>query len=377
MYEFINADFYDGYEIIFLLLFLISFILCFGISLFGNKIGLPSRAIVDAKAVQRAHTGTVPRLGGVALIFCLLIYPLLLNLFGLQAVNGIWLVITAIPIFLYGLVEDIGFLISPRKRILGAVLSGLSAILYFGVWIKSTSIPGLDWLLGFAPIGLFFTLFAVAGVCNSFNLIDGLNGLSSYVAISAAISLAIIALQVGYLDLSIFMIFVVSSTFGFFLFNFPLGRVFLGDSGAYMLGHVLVWSAILLINFDSQVSPFAVLLVFFWPVADTGLAIWRRGILENAATRPDRLHFHQLAMRFIEIKVFGRGKRAFSNPIATLLIIPLITTPQILGVSFASNTPLLAIFSLIMVILFVLTYLIGIKLARNHGPLKITNRKSK
>ena len=58
--------------------------------------------------------------------------------------------------------------------------------------------------------------------------------------------------------------------------NYPLGKIFLGDGGAYALGHLLVWSAILLVNRASEISPFAILLIFFWPVADTGLAIWRR-----------------------------------------------------------------------------------------------------
>ena len=73
--------------------------------------------------------------------------------------------------------------------------------------------------------------------------------------------------------------------------NFPIGKIFLGDGGAYLLGHLLVWSSIILNSNESAVSAFAILLVFFWPVADTGLAIWRRWKLGNPADRPDRLHF--------------------------------------------------------------------------------------
>ena len=72
--------------------------------------------------------------------------------------------------------------------------------------------------------------------------------------------------------------------------------------------------------------------MFFWPVANTGLAIWRRWKLGNPTDRPDRLHFHQLAMRFLEIRFFGREQRVFANPVATLTLMPLISVPQILGV---------------------------------------------
>ena len=121
---------------------------------------------------------------------------------------------------------------------------------------------------------------------------------------------------------------------GFMVLNFPMGKIFLGDGGAYALGHLLVWSAIILINGATDISAFAILLVFFWPVADTGLAIWRRWKLGNPTDRPDRLHFHQLAMRFLEIRFFGRDRREIANPVATLILIPLISAPQVLGVLF-------------------------------------------
>ena len=175
------------------------------------------------------------------------------------------------------------------------------------------------------------------GVVNAFNLIDGLNGLSSYVSISIAASMAIIAYQVENPQLSIFLSLLVAAVLGFLALNFPFGKIFLGDGGAYSLGHILVWSAVLLINKATEVSPFAILLIFFWPVADTGLAIWRRWKLGNPADRPDRLHFHQLAMRFLEIRFFGREKRQIVNPLSTLLLAPMISLPQVLGVIFWNN----------------------------------------
>ena len=108
---------------------------------------------------------------------------------------------------------------------------------------------------------------------------------------------------------------VIAAVLGFMILNFPFGKIFLGDAGAYVLGHLLVWTSILLIKYQPSVSPFAVLLVFFWPIADTGLAIWRRLKLGNPTDRPDRLHFHQLTMRYLEIRFFGRDRRNISNPV--------------------------------------------------------------
>ena len=146
--------------------------------------------------------------------------------------------------------------------------------------------------------------------------------------------------------------------------NFPFGKIFLGDSGAYTLGHLLVWSAILLISNASNVSSFAILLVFFWPVADTGMAIWRRWKSGNPTDLPDRLHYHQLAMRLLEIRFFGKNKRHILNPLTTVLLVPLISVPQILGVVFWDNFVATVWSSFGAGLLFVGSYLMGIKLAK-------------
>ena len=138
----------------------------------------------------------------------------------------------------------------------------------------------------------------------------------------------------------------------------------MGDGGAYALGHLLVWSAILLFSRAQEISSFAILLIFFWPVADTGLAIWRRWKSGNPADRPDRLHFHQLTMRFLEIRFFGRDLRHIANPISTIVLIPLISAPQVLGVIYWNNPKVSALLTLCMVLIFVFTYFFGVKMAK-------------
>ena len=153
-------------------------------------------------------------------------------------------------------------------------------------------------------------------------------------------------------------------TLGFFILNYPFGRLFLGDGGAYLLGHCLVWGGITLANQVSGLSPFAILLIFFWPIADTALAIWRRARLSSPADRPDRLHFHQLVMRFLEIRLLGRNRRTLANPLATLTIAPLIVAPQICGLLFAFEHASAILASALFSIIFFATYILGMRLAR-------------
>lgn len=352
-------------------LFFVSFTLCL-IIIVSSGYGFSRRGEVDEGAIQSAHSGFVPRVGGLAIYISILVLIPLLSfgfiplsvVFDLDAEQLTLLILSAAPVFSVGLAEDLGYDMSPKARLVASAVSSLVAILLFKVWLSELSIPGIDHLLMFAPVGILFTIFATVGVVNAFNLIDGLNGLSSYVAVSVAFSMSIIAFQAGNTQISILLVLIVSSVLGFMILNFPMGKIFLGDGGAYATGHLLVWSAIILVNSSTEVSAFSILLVFFWPVADTALAIWRRWKLGNPADRPDRLHFHQLAMRFLEIRFFGRDSREIANPLATLILIPVISAPQVLGVLFWDEFKATVWSSLGIAVVFVATYFIGIRIAK-------------
>ncbi len=352
-------------------LFFVSFILC-GVVILSSGYGFSRRASFDEKAIQSAHSGFVPRVGGLAIYISLLgLLPLLsfgfipLSLvFDLDAKELTWLVLSALPVFVIGLAEDLGYNMTPKLRLVASTISGIIVLMVFKVWLSKLGIPGLDFLLLFSPFAVLFTIFSTVGVVNAFNLIDGLNGLSSYVSISVATSLSIIAFQVGNFQFAIFLILLNSAILGFFVLNFPFGKIFLGDGGAYTLGHLLVWCSILLVNSSKEISPFAILLIFFWPVADTGLAIWRRWKLGNPADRPDRLHFHQLAMRFLEIRFFGRRRRHVVNPISTAVLAPLISVPQFLGVIYWNNLKTTVLLTCLMTLIFMGTYFLGVRAAK-------------
>lgn len=355
----------------YIILFFMSLALCCVI-IVSSGYGFTRRAALDENAVQSAHTGFVPRVGGIAIYLSILGFIPLLNFgfipitvfFELKIYDMILLILSASPIFFIGIAEDLGFPMSPQTRLLASAISSLVVIIIFKTWIYKLGIPGIDNLLLFAPVGIVFTIFATVGVVNAFNLIDGLNGLSGYVTVSIALSLSIIAFQVVNTQITIFLVLLSAAVLGFLVLNFPFGKIFLGDGGAYVLGHLLVWCSILIIKNEPEISPFSILLIFFWPVADTVLAIWRRWKLGNPADRPDRLHFHQLAMRLLEIRFFGRQGRTISNPLATLVLIPFITTPQILGVILWDNFSFTVWCTIFMVLLFMVTYVLGINWAK-------------
>ena len=187
-------------------------------------------------------------------------------------------------------------------------------------------------------IGIPLTLLITAGIANGFNLIDGVNGLASMTAISAAVAMSLIAHQAGYTDMVYLALMLAISIFGFFVVNYPFGRIFLGDAGAYTLGFVLSWFAIAILLNAPEASAWALLLVLFWPVADTLLAIYRRSRRKTAAMAPDRLHVHQMVMRALEICILGRRNRRIANPLTTLLLAPFVIAPPLVGIIFWDQT---------------------------------------
>jgi len=328
----------------------------------------------DTSAVQAAHSRPTLRLGGIACFLAILFESLTADMGASLAFN---LVLAGAPLFSVGLLEDFGIHMSPRKRMGAIGISVLFAIYIFQISINHVGVPGLDFLLGFSVIALLFTVFAVSGVVNAFNLIDGINGLASYTAATVAISLSVISFGMGHQDLQHVSVIIMLSALGFFAVNYPFGRLFLGDAGAYFLGFSLVCVALILCHRQPEISAFAVLLIFFWPVADTCLAIWRRVALSTPHDRPDRLHYHQLVMRFLEIRIFGRNTRARSNPIATLVLMPLIAAPQIVGVIFITDHSYAVFAVLIFSVLFFSSYVFGMELAkRGHRRMSDSNQET-
>ena len=365
-----QAEFSEHLLITFGSVFFLSVVLCTLILAFRkNVLRITSRK--DLNSVQSTHTAPTPRIGGVAVVLAIVSTLFITAWTPQERFGTIVYLVTLSPILIAGLFEDFGMRISPRSRLIAAILASLMTSLAWGIWVKSINIPVVDVALTFAPLAIALTVFGAAGVTNAFNLMDGLNGLTGFYALSTVIALAAIANQFEVYNLEAALMVLFCAVAGFLFFNFPFGKIFLGDGGAYTLGHTLVWIAIAILNRAPDISAYAILLVFFWPVADTMLSIWRRRVSGKRTDQPDRLHFHQLVLRFLEIRFFGRKHRRIVNPIATLVVVPCAIAPQIFGVMFITNDTAAKASVLVFGLLFVGAYVFGVRCAG-----KISARKT-
>ncbi len=276
------------------------------------------------EGIQKFHTDPTPRIGGVPIVLGLVVA------WG-KAPEDIKALITPIlfaglPAFIFGVLEDITKRIGVMQRLLATMASGLLAWWITDYSLTRVDIWGVDWLLGFTLVSALFTAFAVGGVANSINIIDGFNGLASTASTLAFLGYAMIAWQVGDLQLAGLALVLGACVWGFFWVNWPLGKIFLGDGGSYFIGFALAWVAVMLIERNPGVSAFAALVVCVHPVTEVLFSIYRRKIKKTNPGHPDRLHFHSLVKRRYVARWFGGYSSRIRNSITGVLVASMTVT---------------------------------------------------
>jgi len=298
--------------------------------------------------VQKFHTRPTPRVGGVAMLAGLWLVWLTLvvvHRFEHQptlALLGpmLW---AAVPAFAFGILEDLTKRVSVRARLIATFASGLAVIGLTGVYLTRVNIVGVDALFAMMPLAIAFTMFAIGGVANAINIIDGFNGLSSGVVMIALAAMGAIAAGSNDWALVEVCVLLIAVVGGFWVMNFPFGKIFLGDGGAYTLGFWLAWVAILLPMRNPEVSVWAGLLACGYPVLEVGFTIARRLRRAVSPGRPDRLHLHSLIKgRLVKNRVFPSSP-VLNNAAVSVLVWPLAMVPALCAVLDPTDSVTLAL----------------------------------
>ena len=315
----------------------------------------------DLSGPQKLHGAPVPRVGGIG-IFLGVVAGGLLLVWRDRGLGEFALLLIAcgIPAFASGLTEDLTKTQTPRRRLFFTAVSAALSVVAVEAVIERTAIPGLDWIVSF-PLGAgAVTVFVVAGVANSLNIIDGLNGLASMCATLILVSIGYVAFQVGDTTIVWLAVAGAGAVFGFFVWNFPLGLIFLGDGGAYFVGFYISELAILLLHRNPDVSPMFPLLVCIYPVFETVFSIYRRVMLRgHPAGMPDGIHLHSLIYRRVMRWAVGRqSKRSLTrrNSMTSPYLWMLCMTSVVPAMLFWDSTPVLAGFILAFGIVYTALY---------------------
>jgi len=277
-----------------------------------------------------------PRIGGLGIILGFFIISLLSkNSLAFE------LFVSSLPVVIGGMLEDSSISVRPKIRLALAFISAFIFIYLTNAMITTFGFIYFDHLPYL--VALLFTIFAVAGATNSLNIIDGFNGLASGFSIIAFVLYSFVFYEIQ--DYQLFQISTVllSLTLGFFVLNFPFGKIFLGDGGAYFLGFSLAEMSVLTISRHPDISPWFCLAVMIYPVWEVLFSLYRRKILKGLSPMfPDKMHFHSIVYRAL----------TKSNPLTSLFILGSVLPFEILAYFTKNRTSL----SMIVVLLFILFY---------------------
>ncbi len=242
---------------------------------------------------RHIHTKPTPKFGGIAIALTVLVISPVV--FPLDRVTGSYLLSSALML-LIGVIDDVRNTSWKTKLVFSLVAT---SVLVFGsgLWFEN-----LGNLFGAGEIrlglwGIPFTFFAVFGITNSINLIDGLNGLACGVASIAFLAFAVFASvsdnsTVLYLSLAN-----LGATLGFFRYNYPGAKIFMGDSGSMFIGFSLAALAIFLTQGGGTIDPMVPVIVLGIPMFDTVRLLIIRLKNKKHPFTGDKTHLHHLMIR--------------------------------------------------------------------------------
>lgn len=243
------------------------------------------------KDARRVHDHPIPRLGGLAIFISFLVGVLVSVKIDTQ-MQGI--LIGAVIIVIIGVLDDILSLPAMLKFV--AQICAAAVVVMHGVKVEFLSVflTGGDHVL-LGAISIPFTILWIVGVTNSVNLIDGLDGLACGVSIIATVTMLLVAMNIVGEDMRILLTLaaLLGACLGFLPYNFNPAKIFMGDTGALLLGFVLSTVSILgFFKFYAVISFFVPFLALGLPIFDTAAAIVRRLAKGQNPMTPDRGHLH-------------------------------------------------------------------------------------
>jgi UDP-GlcNAc:undecaprenyl-phosphate/decaprenyl-phosphate GlcNAc-1-phosphate transferase len=235
---------------------------------------------------QKIHDSPTPRVGGVGIFMACI-------LFMVDNKLGVILFGASVPAFLAGLFEDLFSNMSPKNRLLIMVFSSGLAIYYADAIIT-------DYGIFTTPtyVGIIVSFVAILGLINGTNLIDGFNGLLSGTSLIIFSAFAYVTYRVGDFQLFQINLVIVAALIGFLAFNYPKGKIFMGDGGAYFIGFVMAVISMLIVKRNTEVNPFFVFACILYPVIEVIFSFVRRGLIEKTnPLEPDNKHLHLFIFR--------------------------------------------------------------------------------
>ncbi len=324
-------------------------VLNIGVAYLWHKKFYRNLGLKTYQAIQRIHLNETPRLGGFIFILSLVSFVAFSNTNeSIQLLKII--LICLIPIFFVGIKEDLFHNVEPAIRLLTLLFVGwLFRAQFMGPLPILTDIPFIGKLLLLqGGISIFYILSMVA-VANGMNLIDGVNGLCGAVALSILSALLFLSYRTADITMLSLIFSVILLIIPFMLMNYPYGRIFLGDLGAYSLGLIVSMLTVILFGRHPEISPWGAVLILIYPATEVVFSLLRRMVRGISIYHADTAHLHLKLFHFF--RPLPQYKK-IANALVTPTLSGLWLFP-ILAITWVYQKPF---FIWIAIILFIALY---------------------
>lgn len=293
--------------------------------------------LYDVPDERKSHEKVIPTLGGLA-IFAGFMISSSLTIKEQAYFNYNYLVGALMIIFFIGIKDDI-LITAPIKKLMGQLLAAGILVVLGGVRISS--MYGFLGVNELSPeISASLTIFTLVVIMNGFNLIDGINWLSSGVSVVVSVFLGLWFFVTGHIDLAIVSACLIGSLLGFMWFNKTPAKIFMGDTGSLIIGLIIGVQTIYFIQLSPGSSwginsvPIVAFGVLIVPLFDTLRVFIFRALKGKSPLNPDKNHIHHRLLELgfghmkasIAIMVFNAGFVLMVYSLRNIGSIPLLIT---------------------------------------------------
>ena len=287
--------------------------------LIDNQLGKP----------QAFHISPTSVIGGSGIFFSLLIinfyFFFFKNIFFFDYLSFCTL------FFFLGFVDDLKINFNPKVRLAIMIIFLVALVQYNNFYLDKTGITVLNnWIESSKIFSLIFISLCFLFVINGANLIDGYNGLLGIHSLIIIINLFLINYLNNNNNLALLLFLVFLVLICFLIFNFPKAKIFLGDSGAYLLGAFIAVSTIKTSIANPTISPFYFCILLFYLFFEVFFSFFRKLIREKTSPiYPDKKHLHMLLYKFLLKKNNNKTKSNYYVSIMINLFYLILTVPAI------------------------------------------------
>lgn len=302
------------------------------------------KSIKAVSEIQDIHIGNPSRLGGLLIYLLFSCY-----IFTYERQLTLFFFISLILI-LPAILEDLRINIKPYIRFLIIMAASFLMILNFSI-LPQFDLGFLNAIFNNKIFQIIFFTLALATVVNGQNIIDGTNGLSALTIIS--IFSCILYLGFHLQDQYYINIAIIINTliFSFLIFNYPFGKIFLGDSGSYFLGFLGGFLAIDIFSKYPEIPSWSAVIILFYPTMEVIFSYFRKIIQKKSPFLPDNLHLHLKIYFLISYK--QSNSRLFNALVTPFLGVVWLSPLALLPFSLQyPHWALLIVFGLVAIYLF-------------------------